>query len=115
MQKRSIINNIYKHLDKTRVTSHIYTDNDWSGKDRVVNDIENAIDKINIKHNTEYALSFSDSHYEGVIGELGHCKKYEYNIIDADSNEIVNIEITCAFCGKISDPMGAYDCTVIMW
>ena len=115
MQKRSLINRIYRDLEKSRVTSHIYTDSDWSGKRSVGQCIIDTLDAIAIENKGKYDISFGEARYEGVLGELGHRKVYEFTIIDADTDkEFINGRMVCSFCGKVSDPMGSYDVTVLM-
>ena len=115
MQKRSLINRIYRDLHKSRVTSHIYTDSDWSGKRSVGQRIIDTMDAIANENKGNYDVCFGEARYEGVLGELGHRKVYEFTIIDADADkELINGQMICSFCGKVSDPMGAYDVTVLL-
>ena len=115
MQKRSLINRIYNDLHKSRVTSHIYTDSDWSGKRSVGQRIIDTLDNIQAQGRGSYDISWGEARYEGTLGELGHRKVYEFAIIDADvDKELIQGQMICSFCGTMIDPMGAYDVTVLM-
>ena len=115
MQKRSLINRIYKDLEKSEVTSHIYFDSDWSGKRAVGQRIIDTLDDINAKGKGKYDIVLGETRYEGTLGELGHRKVYEFTIIDAEvDKEFVQGMLICYFCGTIADPMGAYDICVLM-
>ena len=115
MQKRSLINRIYRDLEKSKLTSHIYTDNDWSGKRSIGQRIIDTLDDINAKGKGCYDICYGEVRYEGVLGELGHRKVYEFTIIDADTDkELINGQMVCYFCGMMADPMSAYDVTVLM-
>ena len=115
MQKRSLINRIYDDLHKSRVTSHIYSDNDWRNLRNVASEIIHTLSVIKENGKGTYVFDYGETRYEGVIGELGHCKVYEFTITDADADkEIIHGKMICSFCGPMSDPMGAYDVTVLM-
>ena len=115
MQKRSLINRIYNDLHKSGVTGHIYHDNDWSGKRSVGQRIIDTLDAIDAQGKGKYDISWGEARYEGVLGELGHRKVYEFTIIDADADkELIQGQMICSFCGTMSDPMGSYDVTVLM-
>ena len=115
MQKRSLINRIYNDLSKSRVTSHIYTDNDWHNLRNVASEIIHTLSVIEEKGKGHYVFDYGETRYDGILGELGHRKVYEFIITDADTaNEIIHGQMICSFCGTMSNPMGAYDVTVLM-
>lgn len=115
MQKRSLINRIYNDLHKSRVTSPIYSDNDWRNLRNVASEIIHTLSVIEENGKGTYVFDYGETRYEGAIGELGHCKVYEFTITDADADkEIIHGKMICSFCGPMSDPMGAYDVTVLM-
>ncbi len=115
MQKRNLINHIYTKLQKSRVTSGIYSDNDWRHVTIVFNEIDKILENIFAKRNERYGLAYGETRYEGVIGELGHRKVYEFSIMNDDEKEVIGGQLICSFCGTMSDPMGSYDVTVILW
>ena len=116
MQKRSLINRIYKDLEKSKVTAHIYSDSDWRNLRNVASEIIHTLSVIEETGKGTYVFDYGMTHYEGMIGELGHCKVYEFTITDAETDkEIINGRLRCSFCGPMSDPMGSYDVTVLMW
>lgn len=115
MQKRSLINKIYTDLNKSRVTSHIYTDTDWRYLRNVVAEIINTLTVLEKNGKGLYVFDYGETRYEGTIGELGHRKVYEFIITDVNADkEIIHGELICAFCGPMSDPMKSYDVTVLM-
>ena len=115
MQKRSLINRIYTDLHKSRVTSHIYTDNDWRNLRNVASEIIHTLEVLKEKGKGQYVFDYGETRYEGTLGELGHRKVYDFTITDAEiDKEIIKGEMICSFCGPVSDPMKSYDVTVIM-
>ena len=111
MQKRSLINRIYKDLEKSKVTAHIYTDNDW----RNLRNVVHTLTTIEEKGKGIYTFDYGETRYEGVLGEMGHRKVYDFTITDGQSDkEIIQGQLICSFCGPMSDPMRSYDVTVLM-
>ncbi len=108
MQKRTFTNRIYKAVEKSRSTSHIYRDTDWRGLSFLLSDIEGVVNTLGA------TLTFNGSDYEGVLGECGHRKVYRYTISSDELKADIDVQIVAAFCGTMADPMGAYDLTLLM-
>ena len=108
MQKRTFTNRIYKAVEKSRSTSHIYRDTDWRGLSFLMSDIEGVVNTLGA------TLTFNGSEYEGVLGECGHRKVYRYTISSDELKDDINVQILACFCGTMADPMGAYDLTLLM-
>lgn len=108
MQKRTFTNRIYKAVEKSRSTSHIYRDTDWRGLSFLLSDINGVVEALGA------TLTFNGSDYEGVLGECGHRKVYRYTISSDELKDDINVHILACFCGTMADPMGAYDLTLLM-
>lgn len=107
MQKRTIINRMYKAVAETKATSKRYHDTDWSGVSSLVADITKAMPETS-------ELELVSAEYEGIMGECGHRKVYRYMLTDAENNITVDVQIIASFCGTMADPMGAYDLTMLL-
>ena len=107
MQKKSFINRIYREVAETRATSKRYHDSDWRGLNALLRDIESAFTGTQ-------DMVLVGSQYEGILGECGHRKVYRYMITDTVNDITVDVQIIASFCGTVSDPMGAYDLTMLL-
>ena len=107
MQKRTIINRVYKAVAQTNATSKMYHDTDWSGVNGLVADITKAVPETS-------ELSLVSADYEGVLGECGHRKVYRYILTDTENDITIDVQIIASFCGTMADPMGAYDLTMLL-
>lgn len=107
MQKRAIINRVYKAVANTKATSKVYRDTDWSGVNGLINDIESVLP-------AEWPMTLDGTEYKGTMGECGHRKVYYYTITDTEHGKDISAMIIASFCGTLADPMGAYDLTLLL-
>lgn len=107
MQKRSFINKVYRKVAETKATSKVYRDNDWSGINGLLQDIESTFTGTQ-------QMVLVRAEYTGIMGECGHRKEYRYEITDSESGACIDVQIIASFCGTMADPMGAYDLTMLL-
>ena len=102
MEKRTFIRRAYKAIGN--LTSKKYKDDCWDGVKGIVCAILD-----NIK---EVTLYLEGSKYEGTLGEEGFRKVYRYTVTGLDRD--ADMLVVASFCGTVSDPMSAYDLTVLL-
>lgn len=101
MTKKTIINHVYSMINKQKLCSRLYRDEDWSN----VRNFFSAIEKLG------YKVSWWVEN--GGYRHDGHCKDYQCEIALGDI--VARGYVSAAAAGTMADPWSAYDLTLILW
>ena len=123
-ERKKVYNAIYDKLDSTKVTGHLYRDNNWGGVKLVSKDVNDALEELNSKRNDGYRYEAS------ITADNGGCRKSsdgmsqwkQYKVELYKVNKDFNTDeeypkpfmigtLNCHAAGSIKDPFDAYDMT----
>lgn len=113
ISKRSIINKIYKVTNG--LTSHSYSDNDWSGAKQVFSAIESL--------GLECEVIVKDGGYRNSLGgntlyvnnqDVAYWKEYKL-LITSEDGVVINGTLNCHSAGSIDNPFERYDMSLVLY
>jgi hypothetical protein len=104
--KKTIINKIYRNINKLGLTSKIYNDNDWSGIKKL----------IEVIRNTDGVNEVSYGTVDGGYRQNNEGTKWKEYKIEIDSIQgVINGNLNAYFDGGENDPYERYDLTLVLW
>lgn len=106
--KRRYINLLYKTVEKSGLTSHLFNDDYWLGKTEVCNLI-GSMEGI-----TDFEVTVNNGGYRQ--NDSGDAFWKEYNLmIEFNGTIVINGLLKCHAAGSVEDPFSRYDITVTFW
>lgn len=105
---RKYINLLYKTIERSGLTSQLFNDDYWLGKDKICELIEN-IDGV-----TDFKITVDNGGYRQNKDGDAHWKEYKL-LIEFENLIVINGILNCHGAGTIEDPFSRYDITVSFW
>lgn len=121
-ERKKVYNAIYDKLDRTKVTGHLYRDENWEGVKLVRKDVNDALEDLNSKLNNGYQYEASitpdNGGYRKSNDGMSQWKQYKVEIYKVKKELAEGDEypepfmigtLNCHAAGTIKDPFDAYD------
>lgn len=121
-ERKKVYNAIYDKLDSTKVTGHLYRDENWEGVKLVRKDVNDALEDLNSKLNNGYQYEASiapdNGGYRKSNDGMSQWKQYKVEIYKVKKELAEDEEypepfmigtLNCHAAGTVKDPFDAYD------
>ena len=121
-ERKKVYNAIYDKLDSTKVTGHLYRDENWEGVRLVTKDVNDALEELNSKLNNGYryeaSINADNGGYRKSSDGMSQWKQYKVEIYKVKKELSEDEEypepfmigtLNCYAAGTVKDPFDAYD------
>ena len=121
-ERKKVYNAIYDKLDSTKVTGHLYRDENWEGVRLVTKDVNDALEDLNSKLKDDYRYEASiapdNGGYRKSNDGMSQWKQYKVEIFKVKKELAEGEEypepfmigtLNCHAAGTAKDPFAAYD------